>query len=123
MLLATGTDIQDLALYEYAFAEGEKGELRVQLSDPLFLEEIQALQDDILSQGVVLTCPIKQQGDILTIRFQKAIAPLIIIALAISALGVGFIIVWQLFKQERGTIALIAASAAVIAAVIYRLMK
>ena len=90
-------NLTPLSDYETYFREGEAGELRIYLNRPLYQDEIDCLETEILNKGVVLTEPITQDARILVIRFQKAIAPLLIIGGVVTAI-VGGIAGWQIFK-------------------------
>ena len=98
-VIAEGTDINELAVYEDLFLEGERGELRLYLAAPLLQDEINALEEQILARGVTLTAPVTQNGAFLSIRFQKAIAPLLILVGALASLGISGIIAWSLFRE------------------------
>ena len=88
-----------LSSYEAYFSEGDSGELRFYLDRSLYQDKIDQLETEILGQGVVLTAPIAQDAGMLIIKFQKAIAPLLIIGGAIVAV-VGSVVGWQLLKPE-----------------------
>ena len=92
-----GNDLSSLSDYESQFREGDKGELRLYVDRPLYQDELEQLGSEILGQGVNLTDTIKQDARIVMIRFEKRIAPLLIIALAVGALGVG-ILGWQMWQ-------------------------
>ena len=92
-----GQELATLDRYEYLFAEGQKGELRLYLSEGISMDTISELEQVILSQGVVLTEPIRQDARVVVIKFQKAIAPLIIIGLAVAAIIGAGLLGWQLF--------------------------
>lgn len=94
VLVAEGQNIESLSGFEGIFNEGDKGEVRIYLSNELTMAEIQKLQDDIVAKGVVLSEPIVQDMRIVVIKFEKRIAPLLIIAAAIGVAIIG----WQLFK-------------------------
>jgi len=99
-LIAEGVDINDLPLCEDMLAEGEKGEVRFFVDRMLFEAEIDQMEQEILSKGVILTEPIVQDAGMLVVRFQKAVAPLMVIALAVAAvivIGAG-LLGWQLFS-------------------------
>ena len=83
--------------YETLYREGDTGELRAYLERPLYQEEIEDLQSSITGQGVTLTAPVEQDARILMIKFRKAVAPLLIIGLAVTAIVA--IVGWQLFKS------------------------
>ena len=92
--------ISSLPNYEVYFSEGDTGELRLYLERPLYQGEIDQLEQQILSQGVVLTEPIMQDTRIVSIKFQKTIAPLVIIAIAIVAVITG-LLGWQIWKSVQ----------------------
>ena len=93
--------IDGLSKYEYRFREGDTGELRLYVKQSLSQEDIERLESEIRSQGVVLTAPIVQDARVIVIKFQKAIAPLLIIAGVVGTVVVG-LIGWQLFKDGLG---------------------
>ena len=93
-------NLSNLSDYEVYFGEGDNGELRVYLQRPLYQDEIDKLENEICSQGVVLTAPITQDARILVIKFQKAIAPLLIIGGAIAAIVAG-VTGWQIFRTTQ----------------------
>jgi len=101
-------NITSLPSYEKYFQEGETGELRLYLSSPISQFDIERLEQDILNQGVVLTAPITQDANILSIKFQKAIAPLVIIAIAAGAVGLvaSGLVGWQIFKTTQAGVPL-----------------
>jgi len=103
MIIAEGPSISDLSQYEALFKEGEKGELRLYVERSLNQEELDCLAQEILDQGVTLTAPITQDARIVSIKFQKQIAPLLIIGGVIVALVIG-VTGWQLFKESVSVI-------------------
>ena len=82
---------------EVFFNEGDTGELRLYVDQTLSQEVIKHLESEICSQGVMLTAPITQDARIVVIKFQKAIAPLIIIA-GVVGVTIAGLLGWQLFK-------------------------
>lgn len=96
-------NIESLPSYEVQFAEGDTGELRLYLQRPLYQEEIDQLEQQILSQGVLLTEPISQDARVLVIKFRKAIAPLAIIATSVGLIT-SILIGWQIFKESGSSI-------------------
>ena len=98
-----GSDITTLSDYESYYQEGDKGELKLYLDRMLYQDEIKQLEYELCNQGVMLTAPITQDARILVIKFQKAIAPLLIIGGAIAVLVVG-IVGWQLLKTSVSNI-------------------
>jgi len=95
------SDIGIISQFEEYFAEYDYGELRIYVEQELTDTQIYQLEQDIIGQGVVLTEPISQDARIIVIKFQKAIAPLLIIGTAIAAIVSG-IIGWQLFIEPLG---------------------
>lgn len=89
--------LSSLPGYEAYYKEGDIGELRLYVSQPLSDETIEQLESEIISKGVYLTEPIAQDARVVIIKFKKTIAPLLIIAGAIAAIGVG-LLGWQIFK-------------------------
>ena len=94
-------NISSLPDYEPYFGEGDTGELRLYLEHSLYQEEIEQLEQEILNQGVILTESITQDARILVIKFQKAIAPLMIIAIVVGgfAVVIGGLLGWQIFRS------------------------
>ena len=95
-----GQDLSSLPDYEAHYAEGDRGEVRMYVDRMLPEEKIQELQDSLLNEGVVLTEPIEQNSRIISIKFEKRLAPLAIIAIAVGVVvvAVGAVIGWQIFK-------------------------
>ena len=93
-------DLNTLSGYESYFNEGDTGELRLYLNNELSQERIDTLEREICNQGVMLTAPIIQDARILVIKFQKAIAPLLIIGGAIVVI-IGSVIGWQVFRSTQ----------------------
>lgn len=104
VLIAEGgaLDLLGIGNYEDQYAEGDHGMLDLYLSitPPDFV--VSALETAIRGAGVILDGIDVIPGDSshMRIRFQKGIAPLVIIAAAVAAVVViiGAIIAWQLFK-------------------------
>ena len=96
-----GHELDSLPKYEGYYKEGDIGELRLYVAETLSEDILGNLEHNIRSQGVVLTAPIIQEARIIVIKFQKAIAPLLIIAGAVGIVVVG-IIGWQLWKEPLG---------------------
>lgn len=105
-LIAEGTaeTFNSLGNYEVYFNEHDEGELKVYLAHDLSENEIFDIQNRLLEQGVVLTDDVRQAHQILSIKFRKEIAPLMIAALVIGGvLIVGTVILgWQLSKWFTG---------------------
>ena len=105
-LIAEGTaeTFSSLGNYEYCFNEHDQGELNVYLSRDLTDSEITSIQNGLIEQGVVLTDDVRQAHQILSVKFRKELAPLVIAALVIGGiLVVGTVILgWQLSKWFTG---------------------
>lgn len=105
-LIAEGTaeTFNNLGQYEVYFNEHDEGELRVYLSRDLSESDITSIQNGLLEQGVVLTDDVRQAHQILSVKFRKEIAPLVIAALVIGGvLIIGTVILgWQLSKWFTG---------------------
>ena len=99
-VVAEGTSLAELITAEKLFAEGESGEMRLYIDRMLPEYQLAEIEREITSRGVVLTAPIAQEGSILSVKFQKAIAPLLIIAAAVAAFAA--LIGWQIFKEHWG---------------------
>ena len=99
-VVAEGTQLKDITENEALFSEHDMGELRLYMTEKLSDENLSKIEDDIIKSGVILTEPITQEAHILSIHFQKAIAPLLIIVGVIGAIGVG-VAGWQLLKLEN----------------------
>ena len=98
-----GSDISFLGDYEVCYQEGDTGELRLYVDQPLSYDDVSQLEYEICSQGVVLIGPIKQDARVVVISFQKAIAPLAIIAIIVGgivAIAAG-LLGWQIFKYSK----------------------
>ena len=94
-------DEERLESYENLFSEGDSGEIRLYLERNASEEELTNLQDTIISAGVRLREPVTQFARIVSVKFEKRIWPLAIIALVV--LGVGVVLLgWQLFKAVAG---------------------
>lgn len=99
-LIAQGEDLSTIGSVEQFFNENDYGEMRVYVDHTISEQEIVDIEQSILSQEVVLTTPIIQDSNILIIKFQKKIAPLIIIAGVLVA-AVGGILGWQVFQATK----------------------
>lgn len=94
-------DLWNLGQYEDRFQEGDKGELRVNLRWGLPQAMVDGIDSTIRSQGVKLWDKVFQHsspGSTLVVRFQKGIAPLAIVAIAVAVVGVFLIVGWSLQK-------------------------
>jgi len=92
--------VDNLPNYETQFNELDKGELRIYSATPLTQEQIWQLEQEILMQYVVLTEPILSDAGVTIIKFQKALAPLLIIALAVGGI-ITAVTGWQIFKTVQ----------------------
>ena len=99
------SNLDSLSSYETYFKEGDTGELRIYLNRTLTSSELQWIQDKIIEQGVVLTEPVSQVARIVYVKFEKRIAPLLIIGGAVAAVFAG-ITGWQVFKFTEAGIPL-----------------
>lgn len=97
-IIAEGFDLNDLAQYEGLLSEGDKGEVRIYLSQDLSLETVTQLQNNLLAQGVVLTAPLRQENRILIIPFQKAVFPLLPIVIVAGGI-ISLVLGWQIFQE------------------------
>ena len=95
-------DLSTLPKYEAYFGEGDVGELRLYVSQPIDIEQ---LENELCNKGVYLTEPIVQDARIVVIKFKKMIAPLLIIAGAIAAIGVA-VLGWQVFTTVKAGVPL-----------------
>ena len=98
-LVAEGSEIQNLANYEHLFQEGEKGQVQIYLNRELSNSDIEQLTKELTDKGAVMVAPITCESRILTIKFEKRIAPLILIVAAVLGIGV---VGWQIFKPSWG---------------------
>ncbi len=102
------SDLTDLSQYETQYSEGDTGEVRVYLDRQLTDEALRSIENNIRSQGVVLTGPVTQDVRVLVIPFKKAIAPLAIIAIVVGAVALvgSTILGWQIFKSVKAGVPL-----------------
>ena len=98
-----GSDISFLGDYEVCYQEHDTGELRLYVDQPLSYDDINQMEYEICSQGIVLTEPIKQDARVVVISFQKAIAPLAIIAIIVGGIVAiaASLLGWQIFKYTK----------------------
>ena len=98
-----GEDLSTLENYEVYYNEGDRGEARLYVSESLTEEQLQLIEGEILSQGVVLTEPIYQVARCVHINFEKRLAPLAIIAIVVGGIVVvvGGLLGWQIFKSTQ----------------------
>jgi hypothetical protein len=96
---------EEIAAYEPAFNELDKGELHLYVDRKISQAEIDKLEDEITSKEVFLTGPIHQVGNELIIPFQKRIAPLLIIGIA-AVVIVGAVLGWGIFKTTQAGVPL-----------------
>ena len=97
-ILAQGRVFSELPNYENLLEEGQKAEVTLYLTEEVGQEVLDQIYDGLAARGVVLTDDVigtLGREPKITIRFQKAIAPLVIIAGVIA--GVAFLpfIIWQ----------------------------
>lgn len=95
-----GDGFDTLGDFEDRFAEFEKGELRIYVNDALTQEQLSTVENEILCHGAHLTAPVTQDGGVVFVRFQKRIAPLLILAAAgaLVIVAVGGVLGWQVFR-------------------------
>ena len=96
-LVAQGTSLTELL--QVNLVEGQEGDLRVYLEEDLSLEQLQVLQESMLSQGLVLTSPLVQVSRILSVHFRKKVDPMLIMVSSFSQVAVG-ILGWQLLASS-----------------------
>lgn len=104
MFVAEGVELSTLGLYENEFEEYETGEVKLYIDPPLSEVDIDRLEYELYTQGVTLIAPIRQGGGVVSIMFQKRLAPLVIIAMVaggIFSVIAGFL-GWQLSKAPLG---------------------
>lgn len=93
MILITehiGNDLSTLPTHLDLFKEGEKGEVRIYLEEPLIQEEFDKVRQALAGMNV------RQDARILLVEFRRNSDPLTLIALSVTVGIVG----WQLFKDE-----------------------
>jgi hypothetical protein len=107
-LVAQGgaTDLTNLAQYEEAFNEGDRGVLHLEtvvpIPDPDGVRSF--LSDQLTARGVTLYGDgVTASGSTIEINFQKGIAPLVIIAIAIAAVIVivAIVVLWKLYNAGQ----------------------
>ena len=121
-LVAQGTvsDIGDLGQYEGHFTEGSQGYLEVNLESELAANVVGWLDSELEGLGVP-GHKVTTEGTNVYISFRKEIAPLMLIAIAITGIIalIGLVIAWKLWKLSPGQVVLSAlAVVAIIAAVV-----
>jgi len=104
-LVAQGgaTDLTRLAQYEEAFNEGDRGVLHLETLIPIPNPDgvRSFLVDQLTARGVTLYGDgVTASGSTLEIHFQKGIAPLVIIAIAVAAVIVivAIVVLWKLYN-------------------------
>lgn len=110
VLIAEGGmwDLTGIGQYEDQFAEGDRGilDLHLSITPPDFV--VSALESAIRGAGVILEGIDVIPGDSshMRIRFQKGVAPLAIVAIAVAAIILifGAIMAWKLFQISPTTI-------------------
>lgn len=100
-----GSDLSSLTNYEVFYREGDTGELRIYTGVEYAPVTLEKLEEEIISQGVVLIEPIVQDARVIFIKFRKEIAPLLIIVGVVAVIIVG-IIGWQVFKTTQAGVPL-----------------
>jgi uncharacterized membrane protein YdcZ (DUF606 family) len=70
-VIAEGTTPQELESAMSQFKAGQTGEIRFYLDKSLTPDEITGLYNKLLASGFILTEPLKQEGTILSVEFQK----------------------------------------------------
>ena len=83
-IIAQGVAISELAGYDSALQAGDRGEVRLQVARPLSGEELAGIQRGLEERGVMLTAPVSQSGNMVSIRFAKASPPQGVGAFAIT---------------------------------------
>ena len=93
-------NLAELPEYEDLFAEGSRGELRLYVNQPLSEYQLGQMENELLNQGVTLTEPISQIARVVSIKFEKRLAPLAIIAIVVGAIvAIGAALLgWQIWK-------------------------
>lgn len=97
-ILAQGTVLSELPDYEGLLEEGQKAEVTLYLTEEVGQEVLDQIYDGLVARGVVLTDDVIEalgREPKISIRFQKAIAPLVIIAGVIGGIVFLPFIVWQ----------------------------
>ncbi len=96
-----GNSVEALPELEGNYKELDTGELRLYMGQALSDQVLQQVEDDLLKKGVVLTDHVLQDGGVVVIRFQKALAPLAIIAIVVGGIFVigAALLGWQIFKS------------------------
>ncbi len=97
-------NLETLSQYESSLAEGARGEVRVYVSQDLEQQQLDDIENQLLTKGVVLTGHVVQDARTVIIPFQKAIAPLLIIGLIVGGLGLigSTVLGWQIFSDPLG---------------------
>ncbi len=99
-LVDKGTMSDDISRAEVHFQEGDTGEVVFFTTRELFDYELQAIENRLVDQGVVLNGLVLYSNRMLVVPFRKAIAPLIIIGLAVGAIISG-LMGWEIFKTVK----------------------
>ena len=118
-LIAEGNEgnVTQLGSYENQYQEGDRGYLDLQLRYTPSADIIHRL-DDTLRVSKLTGYTLEPYLNGLRIHFQKSIAPLVIIAIAIAGviLLLGIILTWKLYKLSPTTVVL--STTAIIAMVL-----
>lgn len=98
-----GEDLSGMRNAEALFNELDFGEARIFVSKQYSPAELDSVQAEIERRGVRLTGNVTQSGQFVSIPFQKAIAPLAIIAVvaAVTLAAGGAILGWQIVKSTK----------------------
>ena len=104
-LVDQGIAISELSRKESKFTEFDEGEVRFYLNENITQAELTAIHNTLLKSGVTLTAPIVQDARIVSIKFRKEIAPLLVIGGAVAAVVSG-VVGWQIFKVTKAGVPL-----------------
>ena len=92
-------NLDEVPQYESKFNEGDTGELRLFLQSDITQTQVNEIEWDIISKGVILVDHVVQDARMLIIRFQKAIEPLYLISSSIGLI-VNMLVGWQIYKTS-----------------------
>jgi hypothetical protein len=105
-LIAEGDDISTIGQAEDMLKEYDYGEVRVFISPPPTLEALDAMEQQIIADGVTLTGPVVFDPDTgaVVIPFQKRMSPLQVIGLSVGSMVLigSMIFAWQLTQSLGG---------------------
>jgi hypothetical protein len=100
-------DLSTLSTYQSRL--GDVGEVRIYLDKPLSQEQIDKIQNDIISQGGVLNGDVTQDAGMLIIPFVNTVnpgigaLPILLIVAGVVAVVAGGILGWQIFQASSDT--------------------